>query len=336
MSSVEFQQRIVSEQQPASDPLLLGAGADRALELEGVGFPITIETNDDRVERVARQLFGARRSQTTGDFSILLRLLVHDVPEDAEWTPLQPVLRGQGDYFYLAASRASVVVGDCRAGFAFGFISERQAAHEEHLRSTMVQAPVLWTATQRALSAIHCAVVTLNGCSIMLRGRPNAGKTTLAYAALRQGFSLMCEDVAFAFSGSAGLELRGLPWLLYLKPDASRFFPELDGLEGLDRYNGERKILVHVDERFPGQVAQRTGLGPTVFVDRSPDGRNVLHPIGRSEALALFEQTRIATETRMAGEVDIWGAMLDQPAYRFEVGPDPLAAAVVLQELCES
>ena len=336
MSSVEFQQRAASDQQPEDDPVLLGAAPDRSLELEALGLPITIETNDERVARVARQSFGPRVSDVGPEFAVTLRLLVHDVPEEPGWTPMQPVLRGQGDYFYLAASRASVVSGDCRTGFAYGFISDRQADHEEHLRSTMIQSPVLWMATQRTLSAIHCAVVTYNGKTVMLRGRPNAGKTTLAYAALRQGFSLLCEDVAFAFRHDDGIELRGVPWLLYLKPDAVRFFPELDGLEPLDRYNGEQKILTFVGERFPDQVVHRAPLGPAVFVERSQDGANELIEIGREEALARFEATRIAMEHRNAGDVDIWGAMLERPAYRFEVGPDPLAAAAVLREFCES
>ncbi|MEZ4521074.1 MAG: hypothetical protein R3A46_05460 [Thermomicrobiales bacterium] len=336
MSTVEFDHKVVPDQQPADDPVLLGVGPDRSVELEALGIPITVETNDPRIERIARQAFGIRRDRADTSFEVRLRLLVHDVPEEPSWRPVQPVLRAQGDYFYSAASRASVVSGDCRTGFAFGFISDRQADHEEHLRSTMVQAPFLWIATNRSLSAIHCAVVTLNGRSISLRGRQSAGKTTLAYAALRQGFSLLCEDVAFAWQTDAGIELRGLPWLLYLKPDAVRFFPELDGLEPLERYNGESKILVPIEEWFPDQTAQTAPIGPTVFVEREPDGRNVLEPIDRSEALERFEATRIAVENRISGGVDVWGTMLEQPAYRFEVGPDPMAAADVLRTLCES
>ncbi len=336
MSTVEFRNQTVSEQQPAADPVMQGALPDRRLELEALGFPLTIETNDDRVEAVAREAFGPRGEEALESHEITLRLLVHDVPEDPAWTPMQPVLRGQDDYFYVAASRASVVSGSIRAGFAFGFISDKQAGHSEHLRSTLVQSPVLWTLTNRSLSAIHCAAVSHNGRTVMLRGKPNAGKTTLGYAALRQGFSLLCEDVAFAFVHAGTIELRGLPWLLYLKPDAVRFFPELDGSEPLDRYNGEQKILTHVGEAFPGQTVQRAPLGPTVFVERSPEGRNILHRIEDAEALELFESTRIAVEQRRSGDVDIWGAMLEHGSYRFEVGPDPLAAAQVLREFCES
>lgn len=337
MSTIDFHHRLSDDQQPADDPLLQGAEADLVIALEALGLPVTIETNDARIEHVARQAFGERGSASESNSDELrLRLLVHDVPEEPSWTPVQPVIRGQGDYFYTAASRASVVAGDCRTGFAFGFISDRQAGHEEHLRSTMLQSPILWMATGRALSTIHCAVVTLNGKSIMLRGKPNAGKTTLAYAALRRGFSLLCEDVAFAWDSSQNIELRGLPWLLYLKPDAVRFFPELDELEPLERYNRELKILIQTRDWFPGQTIQTAPLGPTVFVERSPNGTNTLHQIGREEALKRFEETRIAVERGVAQGIDVWGAMLDYPAYRFEVGPDPLAAAAVLEELCGS
>ena len=335
MPSTDVHAESIADQQPADDPVLHGVAPDRILELEGLGMPVTIETNDPRVERIARQAFGPRVSENLSEYAVTLRLLVHDVPEEPEWTPLQPVLRAQGDYFYVAASRASVVSGDTRSGFAFGFISDRQASHDEHLRSTMVQSPVLWMATNQTLSAIHCAVVTHSGTTIMLRGTPNAGKTTLAYAALRQGFSLLCEDVAFAFAAEEGIELRGLPWLLYLKPDATRFFPELGDLEPLERYNGELKILAHVDERFPGQLAQVAPLGPTVFVERSTEGTNTLTRIDPEDALERFEATRIAVEQRRAGGTDIWGTMLEHGAYTFDVGPDPMAAAEALRRFCE-
>ncbi len=335
MSSVEFQPQVARDQQPADDPVLEGERPNRILELEGLGIPVRFETNDERVERVARASFGPGASTDSAQQRIVvLRLLVHDVPEEPSWTPAQPVLRGQGNYFYSAASRASVVAGDIEHGFAFGFISDVEASHEEHLRSTMILSPFLWMATHRSLSAIHCATVQYNGTAIMLRGRPNAGKTTLAYAALRQGFSLLCEDVAFAWKSAAGIELRGMPWQLYLKPDAVRFFPELEGLEPLERYNGESKILVQIRNRFPDQVIQRSELGPTVFVERSANGRNRMYELTRDEALERYEDTRIAVERRSADGIDIWGTMLKQPAYRFEVGPDPMAAAKVLKELC--
>ena len=334
MSTTDVHNESIAKQQPADDPVLQGVAPDRVLALEGLGMPVTVETNDLRIERIARQAFGPRISEDLGAYEITLRLLVHDVPEEPEWSPMQPVLRAQGDNFYIAASRASVVSGDTRRGFAFGFISDRQAGHDEHLRSTMVQSPVLWMATNQTLSAIHCAVVTFGGRTVMLRGRPNAGKTTLAYAALRQGFSLLCEDVAFAFAVEDGIELRGLPWLLYLKPDATHFFPELSDLEPLERYNGETKILAHIGERFPDQVTQTAPLGPTIFVERSAQGSNTLTRIDRSEALERFEATRIAVEQRIAGGTDIWGTMLEHGAYTFDVGPDPLAAARALRRFC--
>jgi hypothetical protein len=335
MSTAGFEQRLRREQQPADDPVLLGELPNRIVHLHALGAPFRLETNDERIERVAVRAFGPLDPHCHAGDGVTLRLMVHDVPEEDGWRPVQPVLRGQGDYFYAAASRSSVVCGDTVRGFAFGFISNQQADHEEHLRSTMILSPFLWIATAKSLSAIHCACVSYNSTALMLRGRPNAGKTTLAYAALRSGFSLLCEDVAFAWGKpDGGLELRGMPWLLYLKPDAVNFFPELGNLEPIERYNGESKILIEVAEHFPDQHIESAPFGPTVFVERSPNGRNRLIPLEREDALKRYEATRIAMEHRRSGEVDIWGTMLEQQAYRFEVGPDPLAAAEVLKQLC--
>lgn len=301
-----------------------------------LGMSLRVETNDGRVERVAKQSFGPETTNSADDSALCLRLLVHDVPEVDEWSPAQPVMRGQGDAFYIAASRASVVSGNINTGFAFGFISEREASHEEHLRSTMVQSPVLWMAGNRALSTVHTACVVLDSVAVMIRGVSNAGKTTLAYAALHEGFSLLAEDVAFVFDREDhGLELRGLPWLLYLKPDATRFFPELADQPVVERYNGEHKIAVNVERRFPGQTIQQAEIGPTVFVERRPGATTRLELLDRELARRQLEETRIVLELAENRGIAVWDYLLDQPVYRFQIGGDPRSAARELRRVVE-
>lgn len=316
---------------------MAGEAPDRVLHFNALGFHLRFETNHELVEFAARDSFGpVRDAVEDAPPDATIRLLVHDVPEDPEWTPTQPVLRAQGDHFYIAASRASVVAGDIERGFAFGFISTTQAQHAEHLRSTMVQSPFLWMVTNRTLAAIHSACVTLDGTTIMIRGRSDAGKTTLAYAAVREGFSLLAEDVLFVRELEDGLRVVGLPWFVYLKPDAVRFFPEVACAEQVERFNGETKLALTSREFFPDRTVECVRPGPMIFVERSPEGRNTFTRLGRNEALERLEATAIPMERQMAGDVDLWDRLLEQPAFVFEVGPDPAAAARALRRLCES
>ncbi len=319
---------------PADDPTLNDLVGEHVTGFSALGFRLRFETNDLRIETAAREVFGPETGEPEEHPDVTMRILLHQVDEDASWRPIQPVVREQLGLFSVTASRSTVITGDTKRGVAMGFVSESVAAMPEFLRTNMVMSAFLMAINFRVLGAIHSACIWKNGRSLMLRGAPGAGKSTTAYVALRAGFSLVAEDATFPRRNGAGeIEMFGLPWTMYLLPDAVRFFPELCGAPQFQRSSGETKISIDVKERFPGQSRACAPLGPTVFVTRSTDGQSRIVPMGRDEFQLRLNETSIAFERRAAEQDGLWDAMLEQPAYQLEVGPDPFAAVPLLDAL---
>jgi hypothetical protein len=317
---------------PPHDPTLNRMPADIRLRFDALGFKLCFETNHPNVERAARESFGPTLPEGSDD-ELTIRILVHHVPEEPNWRPSQPLIREHAGLSMISSSRSTFVASSPAEGVAVGFISEQAAEQAEFLRFAIAQGALMALVSPRALAAVHSACVWRDGTMLMLRGIPGAGKSTLAYAALRRSFSLIAEDVVYGFEQDGRLSFRGLPWIMYMLPDAARFFPELGGQLTVERANGERKIGIHVDEWFPGQVRTSAEVGPIVFVARSPDDDHRLVRLEREEALPLLNLTAIDAERHGAAGPMLWERFLNQPLYRLEVGADPLAAAALLEEL---
>lgn len=322
---------------PEDDPTLNYAQAEHTTRFAVLGFCLQFETNDLRIQNAAKETFGPNLGDQPGKPEITVRILHHHVDEESTWLPVQPIIREQLGLFSVTCSRATFVSGDTERGVATGFVSETVASMPEFLRTNIVMSAFLMTINFRVLGAIHTACVWKNGRSLMLRGAPGAGKSTTAYVALRSGFSLVAEDAVFPRREEAGeIALHGLPWTMYLLPDAVRFFPELCSAPQFARSSGETKIGIHVNEWFPGQCRAAAPLGPSVFVARSADGQSRLVPLERDEFQVRLDATSIAFERRAAQESGLWDAMHQLPAYRLEVGPDPFDAAQLLDSLVEN
>ncbi|CAN5377287.1 HPr kinase/phosphatase C-terminal domain-containing protein [soil metagenome] len=326
----------IMKDHPEVDPTLNDVVAEHATQFSVLGFDLQFETNDLRIENAAREIFGPDTTGREGSPAVTVRLLLHHVNEESTWLPVQPIVREQSGLFSVTCSRATFVAGDTERGVAIGFVSDTVASLPEFLRTNIVMAAFLMTINFRVLGAIHTACVWKNGRSLMLRGATGAGKSTIAYVALRSGFSLLAEDAVFPRREDSGeIALHGLPWTMYLLPDAVRFFPELCSAPQFARSSGETKIGVQVDERFPGQCRVVAPLGPSVFVARSVDGQSRLVPLEQDEFQKRLDATSIAFERRAARESGLWDAMHELPAYQLEIGPDPFDAARLLNLLIE-
>lgn len=322
---------------PEDDPTLNYAQAEYTSRFEVLGFRLRFETNDLRIQNAAMETFGPAVGNPPGEPEITVRILRHHVDEEATWLPIQPIVREHLGLFAVTCSRATFVSGDTERGVAIGFVSETVASMPEFLRTNIVMSAFLMAINFRVLGAIHTACVWKNGRSLMLRGAPGAGKSTTAYVALWSGFSLVAEDAVFPRRDESGeIGLYGLPWTMYLLPDAVRFFPELCSAPQFARSSGETKISIQVNERFPGQCRAAAPLGPSVFVARSADGRSRLVPLERDEFQEQLDETSIAFERRAAQESGLWDAMHQLPAYRLEIGPDPFDAVKLLDSLVEN
>lgn len=324
---------------PPLDPMLSETTEVRfSSSHHAIGLTLRVDTNDARIHRAALESFGPVLERVDGP-DATVRLFTHHVQETVDWRPHQPLVRNFGQLVTVVSSRASALTIDLATGTAMGFISEEAASHPEFVRSAFVQSAFLQVAQGQSLAAIHTACVWRDGRTLLVRGLSGAGKSTLCYAALRRGWSLVAEDVVFirtrpgadlARLRADDIEAHGLPWILHLLPDARTLFPELADEPAFERPDGDYKIGVHVEQRFPGQARPSAPSGSLVFVTRGTRGVANLREATRGEALRQLRETVILDEAAVAERTGLWEAFLEQPAWVLETGDDPGESVALL------
>ncbi len=310
------------------------------MHFNALGFRFQVETDSDEVEQAVWSIFEPNRidPDPAKASDVIVRLLADKVPEDPGWLPLQPMYRSQNGYTTIAASRQTILTIDANNGFAYAFLSPQVRQNHEFLRVNIVQAAIYSSVDIRMVAPIHAAIIAKNGRSLMLRGLPGAGKSTLAYACLVNGFSLVAEDASFVRETNGRFEICGMPWTLYLLPDATNFFPEVAEFPLINRFSGYKKYAIQVEDRFPGQTQEIADIGPVVFVVRSTDGKDRYRRLERDHSLRLLDETAIASvacDKNAERDNGIWEQYLEAGVYEFEIGPDPIRASKLLDELIE-
>jgi hypothetical protein len=344
MSFLDVDQVASPAEHPAGNPDLSATPVLYRSYHRALGLTLSYETNDERIHCAVLASFGPR-VEVTGTPDVRIRLFVQHVDEQPGWVPRQPLVRVHSGIVTVTAGRATAIAGSIETGDATGFISESAASHEEFLRTALVQSIVLQMAQARSIVPVHAACLGRDGRSILVRGLSSAGKSTLCYAALKRGYALVAEDVVFLRTREplcdrrltpAEVEVHGVPWSLHLLPDAAVLFPELLNTPVQGRVNGERKLTVAVEERFPGQTQAVAALGPHVFVTRAGGGEPRLTRLGRDDAITRFQETAIMHEARIARDHGLWDAFLHFPAYLLESGDDPYANAALLDGVLDT
>jgi serine kinase of HPr protein (carbohydrate metabolism regulator) len=139
------------------------------------------------------------------------------------------------------------------------------------------------------LAPVHGALVTRQGIGIALCGDSVAGKSTLAYACARSGWTLICDDGTFLIRKSTDRFAVGNPYNMRFREDARRLFPELAGrVVGL-RPNGAMGIEVNTSE-LPVSTSTGCSIDHVVFLRRSSSGRARMNRYDRGEVLRWLEK----------------------------------------------
>lgn len=177
------------------------------------------------------------------------------------------------------------------------------------------------------LMAVHGSALVRNGQAVLLRGPGGAGKTTLAYAGARSRFRLLSEDVVWV-DLRAGV-WRGMPWHIHLLPDASRFFPELDGRPAVLESAGKMKLEIDLDTVRSGSTATEARPGPIVLLEREgSDSR--LEPLDPAAALEIWHRSPAGTEEDFPGYEHHVENLLRAGAWRLRLGTDLTALEMAL------
>jgi hypothetical protein len=222
----------------------------------------------------AREEWGEWR-QAFDEPPIKLTFGVRD--EDSELIP--SAFQSQGHTFSIEAGTQSTASGDTRARVVSATVTRNAAADRGYLIYHFLDAMAYPIVTAAHLTPMHAGCVARDASGVLLCGDSHSGKSTLAYACARTGWTFVSDDASPLLRREAAERtVLGGPHRIRLRPDARDLFPELTRFEMKLRGNGKVSLQIPTRE-LQIATAARTRVDAIVLLRREPSGSPRLQPM---------------------------------------------------------
>jgi hypothetical protein len=166
------------------------------------------------------------------------------------------------------------------------------------------------------------------GAGVALCGDSFAGKSTLAYACARSGWTFISDDGTFLDRKRTDRYAVGNPFRVRFREDAKSLFPELAGCQVTLRHNGALAIEVSISQ-LSIRTAGGCSIDHMVFLRRSRSGPASINRLDADEALSWLERaTLYGPEEVRASQRQAYRRLLD--AHIWELHYSGLSDAVRL------
>jgi hypothetical protein len=240
-----------------------------------LGYPVLIESEATEPLRIAAQSWGSRQPLFEAP---ALRLAIHVQP--GAMPTGAPDYRASADGFSLACDPVTRAEFSIPAHSACLHVSSGALDQAERFRYQLLECLVLTALDTIYFVGLHAACVARQGRGILLCGESGRGKSTLAYACARAGWTFVSDDSHLA-QPSENI-VTGSSDLIRLREPACELFPELHGMPIATAPNGKQCIEVQ-----PKLVSDSAPARHCVFLSRRPGPAN-LKPYSEEAAFEYF------------------------------------------------
>ena len=311
------------------DPLGYGRSLPLKSRYYPMGFPLDVATNSEDILTIADSIWGPFPA-TSHASAATLRIAVDD--HDATVPPLPCMPRGQNHLVSIIQGPDNFAIIDIASSFAFACLTQDVARDRAYVRYHFLEPAVYSMIDAAHLSPVHASCVALEGCAVVLCGDAGAGKTSLAYACARNGWTYLSDDATHIVRGRADRAVVGRPFRIRFRESARRLFPELNQFTPERRPNG--KLDIEVDTSVLGlSVALESKASHVVFLNRQKDARTAVGPFPRAEAPARLQNLICYGDERVRQEQSkTLTDFLRLPIVELKYG-DPAGAENALREL---
>ena len=246
------------------------------------GFPVQIKTNELAIIRAAEQSWAAF-AQRFRETPLQLRVVVSD--SSTTRRPATPVVRAQANLMTIVADSQNFACCDLASGFCFAHLSKAALLHRDYLRYHFLEGSIYPLMDIQHVVAVHAACVVKDGHGVLFVGDSGAGKSSLAYACARRGWTYVADDAACLVRRRPGRQVLGNPHSFRFRPTVSTLFPELRGRVKLR--NGKPTVEVRTEALSHLITAQECTVDYLVFLDRraQPDGSPLVSSVSEEECL---------------------------------------------------
>jgi hypothetical protein len=321
---------------PAADPLGHTAPLDHRASFPLLGKPLEVRSNSANVIAAAERSFHRWRALDAASIEAAEPCVVSVVVQagGTQRAAQHGMIVRVHSECLVATDGANLLTAQLDRGFALGFVTPELVADEARLRYNVLEMLALSMVAWHDRTPVHAGAVVRNGCAVLLAGQSMAGKSTLCYACLREGFQLLAEDVVYV-SRRGGMRLWGVPWHIHLLPDAARLFAELADVPAVLQPNGKRKLAVETSTFGADRPRCYAERAVVCVVERQAGAESALEWIDPCVPVAALSYDREAGfdlygDTRMVAE-----SLAAEGAYRLRVGSDLAGAVALLRGLTD-
>jgi hypothetical protein len=200
--------------------------------------------------------------------------------------PPPPVVRAQRNLALWAADAENSWCCDMVAGFGAAWVTERLAENARYLRYHVLEAMAYSLLGSLHVVPLHAACVALAGRGVLLAGDSGSGKSSLAYACARRGWTYIADDSSNLVRRGRTRTVLGNPRLFRFRAAAGALFPEFQGIEESRHARGKPTIEVRTDSLPAVRTAAETRVDALVFLNRrdARDGQAELLPVAWDDA----------------------------------------------------
>lgn len=248
-----------------------------------LGFPVRILSNSPRVLEAAEESWGcfepAFHSQP---IELLLEVRAGSASGNA--LPPAPVHAVKGSLLQNVADMDNFFLADMTMGRAIGRVTPVTAGCSSYLRYYILEAAALSLIAAMRAVAVHAACVRIGGRGVLLCADSGEGKSTLAYAGARSGWTYVSDDSTYIPMHREDRLATGNCHAMRFRPSGVDLFPELAGRPLTPRATGKPSIEVCTSEWPEIVTARTTQIDHIVLLNRRYADTQELVPL-RSEAV---------------------------------------------------
>ena len=252
-----------------------------------LGFPLRLDSTSPAVLGAARHIWG-RYLQSHDCEPLHLRFNIDEASSAPRPDPVLPRL--QGHLFSIVHSTDNVAVADLSKGFAAAWLTPSVLAEPAHFRYHFLEPLTYAILVERYLTPVHAACISLDDSGILLCGDSGSGKTSLAYACAKAGWTYVSDDATYVVRNSAVGRVIGKPHFARFRSSAIDVFPELTAFPSGWRPSGNPDIEISTHDLGLTRISLDATPAFLVFLNRRSYGPAVLGGYSRAKALEWLDQ----------------------------------------------
>lgn len=279
-----------------------------------LGFPLEVFSNSASVMVAAEESWKDFQPRST-DAPLQLHIQVQGNDDGNSALPPAPICSLQWNILLQVANAQNFFVCDLKVGRAFGSITSSMAESPLYLRYHFMEAAVLSMVTAGRAAPVHAACVSPSGSGMLLCGESGAGKSSLAYAGARAGWTYVCDDTSYLPFHRRDRLVTGNHHKIRLRSHGLQLFPELGPRPITPRAAGKPSVEIATAELASLSTSDSALVKYIIFLNRR-EAEDALVPVSKSSALPWFHKWCFtATAQSRADQDAVLDHLLDAPVY---------------------